>query len=319
MKPDLYKGTAGVLTDTTKLELALSTYMVNSDEPLNYEVVERETKVCIITGKNDEERELPSWSHPLIFTNTRRETVVAIDLRAYMKSNLRDLVNVRENMQDVYNGTLQMYRLVFTKLMHDEDLSWVSYIRRPLVEALSAILGTNIGMALYDTTMSDQINIITKLHVTSLLAPDDATFTELVLSLPHVDKADLTKGNLKELYALLVSKVNDETIQLPSRTIGALVLNIQETTLNGRADGLTPDIILQTLARSFFSLDSQALALGMLEDIPTLVAVLTMVINEGINSKSNMRKVINGKKRDINPNEFTKIVVKVYKEEIIEL
>ena len=319
MKPNIYEGTAGILMDTTKLELAISHYMVNSDEPLNYEVKENDTKVCIITGKNDIEKELPSWSHPLVFTNTRRQTVVAIDLRAYMKSNLTDMINIREYLQDVYNGTLQMYRLVFTKLMLDDDVSWISFVKNPMSEAFSAVISTTVGMALYDTTLTPQVDLICKLQIASLLAPEHIEFSELVMSLSPKDLAELTHGKNKELYALLVSKENAGLIELPSLSIGALVQNIQALTTTGRAKGLTPDIILQSLARSFFSLDSQALALAFTEDIPTIIAVLTMVINEGINAKSNMRKIINGKKRDINPNEFTKVVVKMYKDEIIEL
>ena len=322
MYQDIYTGTNGVFFDKDKLVYKLSEYIINSGENLNYEIIENRTKVVIITGKNELEKDLPFWNHPVVF-EVKRETTVAIDLRPYMKSKLDDIITVREHLQDKYNGTLQLYRLVFTKLILDNELHWLVYVRQQLAEALASIVSTSIALILYDRSINDIVKIVSKLQLFSLTIFDkdleDVKLDEIVSKLPRDDLKELVKGDLQELYAKLQFKYGSGELVLPTTTIGSLVTNIQALVPNDRAKGLTPDILLQPLSRGFYSLNSKELALGMLEDLPTLISVLVMVIKEGINAKSNFRKIIDSNKRNINPKELSKQLIDTYQREIAEI
>ena len=318
---DVYDGSLGTFFDKKDLVNKLNHYMVTTDIELNYEFVEDRTRVVIITGVNDAERELPVWQHPVVFNDVNRTKTVAIDLRPYMKANLSDMISVREKLQDSYNGTLQLYRLVFTKLMLDNEMFWLKNVKGFLMEAMAAILSTTTTMILYDKTVADRTKIVSKLQLLSLVEMNvsDVTLSDLVLKLPKKDIQSLTTGDLKDFYAILKFKESSKELMLPSTTIGSLINNIKNTSDGSRTDGLTTDIYAQMLASGFFSLDSKNLSIAMLEDLPTFIAVITMVMTEGINSKSGFRKMLDNAKRDVKPKELSKFIIDTYKREIIEI
>jgi len=315
---DLYNGTLGTLFDTREIIFKLTEYAINQTESLSYEFATDRTKIVIITGKNDEEKALPNWQHPIIYTNTRRETTVAIDMRPYMVSNLTDMITVREKLQDKYNGTLLLYRLVFTKLILDEDTTWFSHVKNELLESFSKIISTTVGMILYDKTITTPVEMVSKLHLLSVSFNDkDHRLKHIIEKLNREDINSMLHGENKELYRKLNKAADDNKLEIPSTTIGSLVDNIKVAVDNDRADGITEDVMIQSLSRSFYGIDSKTLSIAMVEDLPSLIAVLVMVITEGINSKSNIRKILDNSKRTTKPKELSKFLMDVYKGEIV--
>ena len=320
MIDDVYSGTLGTMFDRDKLTYLINEYILRNDEPLNYEIVENDTLVVLITGRNDEEKNLPMWSHPIIFTNTRKENVIAMDMRPFMANKLDDMITLRERMQDKYNGTLQLYRVIFTKLLLDEEDSWLTHTRSSLIRAISKIISSTVSMILYDKNIIPVIEMMTKLHYYSMyMDNDEFTFDALLHMLSRDDIQSLTRGDLKELYSVLRYKVESGDLIFPSATIGSLVNNIKAVITNGRADGLTVDILLQALSRGFYSSDSKYLSVAMIEDLPTLISVIVMVETEGINSKSMFRKILDSNKRILKTKEMGEILMRTYKDEIIEI
>jgi len=317
---DVYSGTLGAFIDKDKIVNSINEYIVNADDNLNYEFIEDRIRLVIITGKNNEEMELPNWDHPIVFTNVRHQETVAIDLRPYMKGKLDDIINVKDKLQDKYNGTIQLYRLVFTKLMIENETFWLKNIKYNLMEMLANIMSTTTAMTLYDKSVTDVVKVVTKIHLQSIIdGGAKQNLQDLVMKLPNEDINNLIKKDLKNEYAIMSFKAGSNDFILPSTTIGSLVNNIKVVLDSDRTKGLTTDIYLQALSRGFYSVNSKDLAIAMLEDIPSLIAVMTMVITEGINSKSNFRKIIDANKRTTKPKEFTKIIINAYERESIEL
>lgn len=312
---NVYSGTLGTFVDTDKIEYMINEHIFTVDSDLNYEFVEDRCKLVIITGKNDSEKALPSWSHPLVFKSTVNENIVAIDLRPYMKANLKDIITIRDNVNDKYNATILLYRMVFTKLIEDKETHWMSSVVPSLMEAFSNIIATTISIILYDNVNTDAIKIVSKIHFLSLINGDD-DLENLIKKLPREDIQNLLNGDLSHIYNRLN---NTKDLIIPSTTIGSLVTNIKLITDSDRTNGLNVDVLSQSLTRGFYSIDSKELAFAILEDLPSLIAVLTMVISEGINSKSTFRKIMNNNKRKIHPKELSYIFMDIYKKEIIEI
>lgn len=317
---DIYSGSLGTFVDKDKIVNSLNEYIVNSDGNLNYEFSENRIKLVIITGKNKEEEALPNWEHPVVFNNVRHEETIGIDLRPFMKGKLDDIINVKDKLQDKYNGTIQLYRMVFTKLILEEDTFWLKNIKTSLMEMFADIISTTTTMIVYDKTVSNSVKIVSKLHILSLIdGKREQKLQDLVMQLPKEDVMNLIKKDLKDLYAVMSFKSGSGDFILPSTTIGSLVNNIKVTLDSDRTKGLNTDIYIQSLSRGFFSLDSKNLAIGMIEDLPTLITILIMSMTEGINSKSNFRKIIEANKRTTKPKEFIKTIVDTYNRESIDL
>lgn len=314
---NIYDGTLGMLSNMDKVEHELNKYISSTTDDLSYEVKEDKSRVVIITGKNEQEKELPIWGNPLIFKDVRGNDTVAIDLRPYMKAKLDDMIVVSDMLQDKYNGMMQMYRLVFTKLMLDDDISWLSSVNLFIEESFASIITTSTTMMTFDNSIADKVNVIAKLHYLTMDEEELSKIEDYIYRLPKQDINALIKGDLKDLGTALISKFRAGELMFPSRTIGSLVENIKVLLDTTRTDGLEPDLYLQTLSRSFYSMDSKSLSVGFIENKPTLFAILIMVTTEGINSKSSLRKILNSNKRACKPNETAKTLIEVYNDQIL--
>lgn len=318
MKPDIYGGTAGTLVDIDKITYNLSKYIIEHGGRLNYEVLEDRSKIVIITGKNEQERELPTWGHPLVFKHNNQQCI-AMDFRAYMKSNLTDITTIRECMLDKYNATLQLQRLVFTKLLVDEKDDWVPYVKNGMSEIFGTLISNVTSTTLLDTSIKDSVSIVAKLHVLSLIMDEDSTIDHLLMKLPKTDNNFLYSEEGKQLVARIKSMSKRDEMYFPSTTIGELVNNIQAIISSDRANGLTSDIYVQLLSRSVYSLDGNGIALAMIEDLPTLLSITIMAMTESINSKGSFRKIIDGNKYKIDHKNITEVLLKTFKENLLEV
>ena len=315
---NIYDGTLGSFQDKDGIETEINKYLAKTKENLSYEIKEDRTSVIIITGKNDDEKEIRLFQHPFIFRTLRGDTAIALDMRPYMKHKLDDLVNVRDKLQDKYNGNLQLQRLVFTKLLLDEDDDWLVYVKPQLMEAFSTIIATTTTMMVFDRTISDIVKIISKIHFSSM---DDEEklhkLTDYITRLNKKDINELTHGSLKDEYGYLTLAFQRNELILPSRSIGSLVNNIKTSITTGRGDGLTSDLYVQTLGRGFYSLDSKNLAIGLIEHLPTFIAIIINVMLEGINSRSTFRKILDGNKRNVKGKELATQLLNIYEEQIM--
>jgi len=315
MLDDVYTGTLGTFFNREELVFKLNELMTKVGGSLSYEVVEQRTKVVILTGVNDTEQDVPSFQHPLIFKTIRGEDAVAIDMRPFMKSKLVDMITVREKLQDKYNGMLMLYRLILTKLLLDGETFLLGSLHNPTMEAFSSIVKTTTSMLLYDESIKEPVELVSDLHFISMdMTEDVKDKTKIIELLPRDKVAKILKGD----YSYIYNKILDDTITLPSTTIGSLTTNIREAINNKRAKGLTADILMQSLSRGFYSLDSRDLAIAMVEDKPTLTALLYMTITESINSKGAFNKVIHGNSRFIKPKEFAKSFLNIVNSQLVD-
>jgi len=311
---DVYTGTLGAFFNREKVEYGLNTVLANVDGSLSYEVAEDRVRVIILTGANDIEKEVPTFQHPIIFETVKGDRAVACDLRPFMKSNLENIITVRDKLADKYNGMLQLYRLILTKLLVEDEGYWLGALNDHLRESFSTIIKTVISVLTYNESVKRPVEIVSDLHYASVDIDKDISDKSKILELlPRDDTSDLLRGD----YTYIYRKILDGDLILPSRTIGSLTNNIINVLDSKRASGINVDILVKSLSAGFFSLDRKGIAIAMVEDKPTLAALLYMVITESVNSKSTFRRIIMGAKRFTKPNDFVKGFKRVIDEQIV--
>jgi len=314
---NVYDGTLGVLSNIDNVITKLKEYQVRSNDRLNYEYIEDKIGIVIITGKNEHEKEIDMFAHPVIYEDVKGRTNVAVDIRAYMKSNLDDLVFINDKLQDKYNGMLQLYRLVFTVNMLENDVGALKYLNQSLMESFATIISGVTSIMLYDKSIKPAVDIMSKMHYISMdMDKEKVSINDLVDYLPPKETRMLMNGDLADLYRHLLLMENQSKIVLPSRSIGALINNIKASISTGRGDGLDLDLYTQAMSRGFYSMDSKNLAIAMIENKPTFYAVLIAVMREGINSSSSFRKMLDANKRLTKAKETAQKLFEVYEERI---
>jgi len=315
---DIYEGTLGVLFERDKLEHELRELTTKLGDVLNYEYQDGDTGLVIVTGKFEEEKQVRPFEHPFIFKDIRGRHMVAIDIRAFMKSNLDDMISVNEKLNDRYNGTLQLKRMVFTRYFLDKEVGWFPLIKPSLLNAFSAIIRQFTLMLTYDKDLASIAEWMAKIHFVTMDEEKEVSLDEAIERLPRTDISKLRHGIAKNVYEDLKKLELVNKLQLPSRTIGSLVLNIKAASKTTRAEGLTSDVYAQVIGRSFYAMNSEKLGIALVENIPTMMSVFSAVIKEGINSRSNMRKIFDSYKTIIKPKDLANIIDKEYENSIIK-
>ena len=314
---NIYDGTIGIFVDKEKIAYELQNLLSKQGDTLQYEFQDGKTGLVIITGKNEDEKKVLPFEHPFIFTGLDHRQYVAIDMRGFMKSNLTNLVTVAEGINDKYNGYIQLRRAVFNRMMLDGELDWFRTSRNLLLEAYAIILRQFTHIVTFDKDLADKAEIIAKLQFVTMDEEDKINLNTAVERLPHRTISELKNGSLKDELTLLSKLEALNKLILPSSTIGSFVNNLKALGNNDRSEGLTTDLYLQVLSRSFYSFDSSNLAIGFVEHMPTFIAIYYNVITEGINSKSSMRKIVNNFKNVLKPRDVANILEQAFKDNII--
>jgi len=298
-----YKGTLGYLFKEDKVIPKLTEAVINIGKPLNYEVVEYNYPVDIITGHYEEEKIIPPFEHPVIYKDIKNNTRLAIDMRPFMKSNLDNLINVTDHLADRYNGMLQFRRLIFTNLMLNEDYSFLPPIRDKLQDIFSNSIASLYTVMLYDKTVYDVVNLAAQIHFITM----DSTIKEFKYVLDYLDQITIKRllhGDLKSLY----EKIKSTDLILPSKTISDLIENINRLSDNERVKGVKEEVLIGSLSRTFYSFDSKELAVAYIEHLPTFISIIYSIISESINNRSPIRKLIEAKKSRLKPKDIIKTI-----------
>jgi len=304
---NVYDGTLGESINTDKIIKSLNTYLINNNEPLNYEVKEDKARVVIITGKNEQEKDLPEFQHPIIFEDHKHRTTIAVDMRLYMRQNLDDMINVTDYLADKYNGKLQLNRLIFNKLILDNDDSFLLSINNKLNLLFGNIIGTIVTVMTYDKQLQEAVTVLAMIHYLTM-DMEDSEITDkedIIDALPDPYPRRLMNGDLTDIDDGIL--YNQDLI-IPSRYITDLTHNIGALIDSKRARGITADMLVQALSRTFFAINAKELALAMTEHLPTYLAIVLSVINEGINNRSMIRKLLEGKKSLYKTKEIKKVL-----------
>jgi hypothetical protein len=315
---NIYDGTLGSSVNVDKIIKALNNYLVMVKEPLNYEVVEKKTKVVIITGKNEQEKNLPDFQHPIVFKDVHNNPIIAIDLRLYMKQNLEDMINVSDYFSDRYNGNLQLNRLIFNKLMLDDD-SFLLGVNNSLNLLFGNIISTIVAVMTYDKSLMDAGYLAGMLQYTTMDMDNIKDITEILDLLPFPFPKRLFGGNLTNIKDKILEAFENKELILPSKFITNMTHNLGIIGDSKRAKGITADMLVQSLSRAFFALNSKELSVAMCEHKPTYISIIYSVLTEGINNRSVIRKLAESKKSIYKTKDLTKILKDVIDDNIDKL
>ena len=117
-----YETSIGLHFNTKNLELKLSEFLIKGTDTknLNYEyVIDREIDVIFITGKNEDEKELPVWNHPLFITVFRGSKKIFVDMRPYVRPKKdEEIININSIVTNRLGFDFTIIRVVYMVLLY---------------------------------------------------------------------------------------------------------------------------------------------------------------------------------------------------------
>lgn len=312
---NIYDGSVGALITKSKLVTPIEKYLISNKEPLNYEVNEGKTSVVIITGKNQEEKNLPTFNHPLIFKRIDGQQCIAVDLRLYARQRLEeDFPNVTDILVDRYNGLLAINRLIFNRMFLDGETDFLSSIQINVSTFFGLLISRMIRTTYYDITILNPVTLISMLFFNTLDSEKDPLkIDEVITTLSRKDVSKLINGDMKVWYKYFTDSYS--AFKFPANTIGGLVSNLKLSSPEDRLKGLSADIFLGWLSRSFNVKNMTEISIGMIEHKPTFLAIVYHALSESFAKNTLISKVMIDEKYNTKPKEILKVLDDVLKDQ----
>jgi len=314
---NVYDGTLSITVDKGKLETALNKVVATATYPLNYEVEDGDVyKVMIITGRTNEEKEVPFFNHPFIFKDLRGTDRIAVDMRPYMKSKLDDgFINVKDAVTNHYGYKLQISRLIFNRLMLEDNVGFLIGLDVNVSEIFANTIRTVIYKLLLDNSLSTAGKIASMIHYYSM-DEDKMDITDLLLKLPKRFMISLKKL-MNTYYDKMVKAYDNGELILPSKLVSDLIENTNAINPNEfRGKGLNTDLLITNMGNLILNTLGAEMNVAFIEHKPTMLSAIYLAVSESINKKFLLRTIIDKNSLYTKPKDVEKMLDQVIKENI---
>jgi hypothetical protein len=313
---DPYITTYGKLIKVDAIKDRLAKYLVSASvRNLNYEIanVDHDITMAFITGCNDEEKSLPSWSHPLII-NLPRGTVVVSDVRKYVSNITDQPLSLREITKD--RGAMEF---IILRTLLTADLLAGNYGK---INSISKNISLGFGLI-----MSDIVNNYMMLNpVEKVRVEIAAAYYMSVLTINSTD-VDIEERILDRLRNMKLS------VKLPDRDIKEIVKNFDMTADNGvqslisniksvltddKHRLLTVDTIMLPFNNMWYGPGENSTLQISVENVPTWISVMYVLYTDNTYKKSRLATMLQKYKTRVDDDKLVKDIADYLKDNYLK-
>lgn len=311
-----YETKIGLHFNTKNLELKLSEFLIKGRDTsnLNYEfVIDREIDVIFITGKNDEEKDLPVWNHPLFIVDFRGSKKIFVDMRPFVKPKKDvEIININSIVTNKLGFDFTIIRVVYMVLLF-KDKNSISSISNSLAIAFSKWVSSSIKSALYlDIESVIKLEILTLHYILCKFVDnklDGDEIDNIYFKISKLHKA--LKGNVKYVRETCIG-INTNPIDVVD-----LANNIRIAIKNPLVKDMTSAMIYNILSTTWYGVNSSENITMSLEHIPTLIAIIGTSLENKALKHNRISNILNDNKRSIGGDELMKNIYLTVKDQIV--
>lgn len=311
-----YETSIGLHFNTKNLELKLSEFLIKGRDTknLNYEyVIDKEIDVIFITGKNEDEKDLPIWNHPLFITDFRGSKKIFVDMRSYVRPKKdEEIININSIVTNKLGFDFTIIRVIYMVLLYTNKNS-IDNISNNLAIAFSKWVSTSIKSALYlDVESVIKLEVLTLHYILckfndSKLNGND--IDNIYFKISKLHKA--LKGNVKYVRETCIG-INTEP-----KDVVDLANNIRIAIKNPLVKDMTSTMIYNILSTTWFGINPNENITMSLEHIPTLIAIVGTSLESKVLKHSRLSNILNENKRTIGGDELMKNIYLTVKDQIV--
>ena len=311
-----YETSIGLHFNTKNLELKLSEFLIKGRDTknLNYEyVIDKEIDVIFITGKNEDEKDLPIWNHPLFITDFRGSKKIFVDMRSYVRPKKdEEIININSIVTNKLGFDFTIIRVIYMVLLHTNKNS-IDNISNNLAIAFSKWVSTSIKSALYlDVESVIKLEVLTLHYILckfndSKLNGND--IDNIYFKISKLHKA--LKGNVKYVRETCIG-INTEP-----KDVVDLANNIRIAIKNPLVKDMTSAMIYNILSTTWFGINPNENITMSLEHIPTLIAIVGTSLESKVLKHSRLSNILNENKRTIGGDELMKNIYLTVKDHTV--
>ena len=275
-----YQTSAGMLINNTRaLENSLKEYLIKVDYKANQLNLDSEDNFVpsFITGLDDNEKDIPLFTHPITVSNVKGKNYVFTDLRMFV-----DKTGKVKNLTE-YN---------FAKSRAILDFIWQTGVTKPLKVNLpfaTVVFSNWIAEAVsnvYSLDFNDKLTLtIMASYYYQSLFEKDSIFTDETKQAMAVHTIKATKAQTKRVYEIFdlmrpVTNIKDFCLQVPD-----VLQNVRITNFNFEA-------LLNCIRNSWYGNNSKEIISVALENPPTWLAIVYTAIVDNTYKQSSISKLV---------------------------
>jgi len=301
---DPYKSTYGSLLNIKKIEDALIRYInvVNLNE-LEFEYPSTGDNRCIyITGYSDEEKELPTWEHPMVLKTMKGHTVIVNDIRRYIKKVTELPATIEEITKDKNSIDFIVIRSLLTKDFVTGDISQHRAMFMPSTTAMGLWLS---GM--FNTIVALPPEEAFGVEITSSVYANTLYYNKKEVS-DNIDTIIARVVSAKHVFKLSASKVKERASQymVTDHGMSELIDNVRTAVNEDKQQFILVDSLIGAMGNVWYGPGGSETPIMSLENIPTWLALLYSAVNNRSYAKSRLGTLLNKYNRVID----SKLIIK---------
>lgn len=312
-----YLTTLGLHINVKKLSVTISKFITlhPNIRELSYEFQSpSDVQIVFITGKNDAERDLPIWNHPLIIEFSKHERYVVVDMRAYVKIKSEDIVDITQYATIgggfMYNIVRAFYTAVAAS--EKEDYGMITALEKTISMGFTRWVANSFVKAMNLGPERMRLQVVVLHYILCLLQDQelnednsDVIMFKITRYLPGA------ATNIKFVKEVL------KDINLNPREVIDLVENITTVMDMPRFEGLTPQTFYTIIAGTWLGPNNNEAIAMSCEHVPTLIAVIYSAIDPKGFKYSRLNGYLSDNARENSIKDFLKTVNLTIKEHTI--
>lgn len=293
-----YSTMYGSLINLKKLKDGLVRYLSVADlNTLEYEYpLSGDIAMVFITGRNDEELELPAWEHPLLINTVSGKSVVAVDVRRYIRKYDESVYK----LSDMFKDRAALDFLVLRATLVIDFMSGDQAKHRTVFKPCSTAMGvwlSNMISTIVPLTPAEMFNteIITAAYANTLYYPvaeisdNMDIITARVLSSKHSYKLSnkLVRERLESFY------VED------SGRLDTLIINIYTGIDPAKHQYVTIDSLVGVMGNVWYGPGGSEVPVMALENMASWMALVYAATSARSYDRTRIGMLLNKQKRII--------------------
>ena len=309
---DPYNTSFGSLINIKPVEDKIAKFLITNGTNLNYEYAASEdANLVFITGKNDEEQELPLWEHPVVFNDHKGNITVAVDLRKFVKVTNEDFLSLSEVIRDNSGFQFTVLRTLITYEFVSGNLGRFRTVERTIQSSFAYWIADSLSAGIMLTPEEKVKTEVVIMHYINLMMVNGKIGNE------EVNTAIIKIANSKLSLPLNIKVIKSivATLNNSVSSIDDLVANIKIVLGESKAMMLDTNVLVNILATSWFGPGGSETVIIATEDMATWIAMLFVSAESNTYKRTRLATIVNKYKTKVKLKEFVKYMELYVKEQ----
>lgn len=302
---DPYLTSYGKTLNKEKAQKEVLKYLITTDvEDLSYGYkTGNEVELVFITGRNNDEKDIPPFVYPILIKDVRNKPIIAVDLRKFTKESDSDIL--AERLKDTANGEFYILLAMVMADFYTEDYGTFRKLFNNLAGGY-AVLTSFIINSITPLSVVEkvQIEVAAAYYANLLLTPgkDYLDYQDAVIA--RISNIKFQVPADKKLIKGVVERIKLED----ELTVYGLVDICKQLVSEDKKPMIENKVYISLLSNMWFGLNSLDILAAGEESMPVWIAIMFSSLSNMVFAKARLTTILEKNARTVDNKEYVKVM-----------